>query len=138
MPSSAAQQKDKLEKLAADQHSIAFTICTIEPDQPVGLTFFTRIDWAGRAAVFYIAVAEKENWSKGYGSETVRMMVEYAFKTLNLNRIQLHVTVGNERAVKAYKKAGFQVEGTLRQAMYFEGRYHDFYVMAVLKEQFAV
>jgi RimJ/RimL family protein N-acetyltransferase len=136
LPASPEQQRIKIEKLTADQHSIAFTICTIDPDLPVGLTFFTRIDWAGRAAVFYIAIAEKENWSKGYGSEVTKMMADYAFKTLNLNRIQLHVHVENEKAVKAYKKAGYQIEGTLRQAMYFDGRYRDFYVMAVLKEQY--
>jgi RimJ/RimL family protein N-acetyltransferase len=85
-------------------------------------------------AVYYIAIAEKENWSKGFGKEVTNMMVEYAFETLNLNRIQLHVSVENERAVNAYKKVGYQIEGTLRQAMFHHGRYVDFFVMGILKE----
>ena len=85
-------------------------------------------------AVFYIAIAEKENWSKGFGKEATRLMVDYAFKTLNFNRIQLHVSVENERAVNAYKNAGFVIEGTLRQAMYHKSKYVDFYVMGILKE----
>jgi diamine N-acetyltransferase len=60
-------------------------------------------------------------------------MVDYAFKTLNLNRIQLHVYVGNARAVEVYKNVGFKVEGTLREAMYHNGAFCDFYVMGLLR-----
>ena len=134
LATSIDQQRNKIQKLKSDPHSIAFSICSIDPDEPVGLTYFTRIDWVGRMATFYIAIAEKENWSKGYGSEATQMMVDYAFGTLNLNRIQLHVSVENERAVKVYEKIGFKNEGRLRQAMYFDGKYHDFYLMAVLRE----
>lgn len=134
LPTAPDQQKDKMQKLKDDPRSIVFTICRIDPDSPVGLTYFTRIDWVGRMATFYIAIAEKENWSRGYGSEATRMMVDYAFDTLNLNRVQLHVSVANERAVKAYEKVGFKNEGRLRQAMYFDGKYHDFFLMAILRQ----
>ena len=86
-------------------------------------------------ATFYIAIAEKENWSKGFGKETTRLMVDYAFETLNLNRVQLHVTVENERAVKVYKDIGFKIEGTMKQAMFHQNHYSDFYLMAILKEE---
>ncbi len=135
LPTGLEEQRAVLRKRAADSNTIQFTIATREPDKPIGITSFLRIDWVGRMAIFYIAIAEKENWSKGYGSETTRMMTDYAFGTLNLNRIQLHVSVENKAAVHSYKKAGFQVEGTLRQAMFHNNHYSDFYVMGMLKEE---
>ena len=60
-------------------------------------------------------------------------MVDYAFATLNLNRIQLHVSTENERAIDVYEKIGFKIEGKLREVMFFENHYVDFYVMGILK-----
>lgn len=131
-PTSLEMQRDKAGREISDHNTIVFTICSLNPDHVVGKTAFYRIDWVGRTAVFYIAIAEAKNWSVGFGQETTNLMVDYAFETLNLNRIQLHVHAGNQRAVNVYKKAGFQTEGTLRQAMFHNGRYCDFYVMGIL------
>lgn len=134
LPTSPEEQKSRIKSHMEDHKTIFMIICDKENNQAIGCTAFFRIDWVGRMAVYYIAIAEKENWSKGFGKEVTKLMVEYAFETLNLNRIQLHVSVENERAVNAYKKAGYQIEGTLRQAMFHQGRYVDFYVMGILKE----
>ncbi len=134
-PTSVEKQKEKLLKLDKDHHAIILTICTIDPDQAIGITEFVRIDWIGRMATFYITIADKANWNRGYGREATKLMVDYAFNTLNLNRIQLHVSVENERAVKVYREIGFKIEGTLREAMYFDGCYHDFFLMALLKNE---
>ncbi len=133
IPTTIEQQREKAEKFVSDPNSVVFTICRNEDNEPVGQTALLRIDWVGRMAIFYIGIADKENWSKGYGSEATRMIIDYGIKTLNLNRIQLHVAVENEAAVKVYEKTGFKIEGTLRQAMFHEGRYCDFYVMGLLK-----
>lgn len=63
-------------------------------------------------------------------------MVKYAFDILNLNRLHLHVCAENDKAVKAYQKAGYTIEGTLRQAMYHHNRYIDFFVMGMLREEY--
>ncbi len=134
-PTSPEEQWEKIKKWMDDPHTVVFTIATINPDQPIGLTAFARIDWTGRMATFYIAIAQEKNWSKGYGTEATQLMTDYAFNTLNLHRIQLHVSVDNPRAVKTYQKVGFQIEGKLREAMYFDGRYHDFFLMSLLKHE---
>ncbi len=136
LPTSIEAQRKRIEKRLQDHSTVFFAVCTIKPDKPIGITSFVRIDWVGRMATFYIAIAEKENWSKGYGKEATQLMVDYAFNTLNFNRVQLHVSVENERAIKAYEKVGFIKEGTLRQAMYFDNHYIDFYLMAILKEDY--
>lgn len=135
-PTGLQSIKDKWTKLQEDSKTIVLIICTINPDNPIGIVAFHRIDWVGRMAIFYIAIAETENQSKGYGSEATELIMDYAFNTLNLNRIQLHVAVENEKAIKVYKGKGFEIEGTLRQAMFRDGKYHDFYVMGLLNEDY--
>ncbi len=134
LPTSIETHKERIQERLKDHHTILFTVSTIDPDQAIGVTALFRIDWIGRMAVFYLAIAAKEHWSKGYGSEVTRLMVDYAFRNLNLNRIQLHVSAENTAAIKIYEQTGFKKEGTLRQAMYFNGQYIDFFVMAILRE----
>jgi diamine N-acetyltransferase len=135
-PVTKQQLTEKMQQLASDPNAVVLTISSREDDQPLGQTALLRIDWVGRMAIFFLGIADKENWSKRYGSEAVKMIIKYAFDTLNLNRIQLHVAVENQAAVKIYQKQGFQIEGTLREAMYHEGRFSDFYVMGILKSAY--
>ena len=62
-------------------------------------------------------------------------MVDHAFATINLNRIQLLVYEYNERAIRIYDRIGFTKEGVLRQENYREGRYWDTWVMSILREE---
>jgi RimJ/RimL family protein N-acetyltransferase len=79
-----------------------------------------------------IVIGEKDFWNKGFGTEAMRLMVDYGFSTLNLNRIHLHVYETNPRGIHCYEKVGFQQEGRLRQAHYLEGRYIDILAMSIL------
>ena len=135
-PANSQSIKEKWEKLINDHHCIVFMICAKNSKKSMGLVAFHRIDWVGRMAIYYIAIAEPENRSKGFGTEATNLSIDYAFNTLNLNRVQLHVAVDNKQAITVYKKMGFKIEGTLRQAMYRNGKYHDFYVMGLLKDEF--
>jgi len=135
-PTTLEQVKTELNSWANSKEIILFTICTKKDNQPVGQTAFVRIDYVSRAAVFYIAIYDPDFWSSGYGGEATTMMLKYAFDILNLNRIQLHVCCDNEKGVKAYKKAGYVIEGTLRKAMYHNNNYCDFYVMSILRDEY--
>lgn len=124
------------ERIAQQIHSkesIVLTIVEKITDLAVGQTAFFRIDWVSRAAIFYLALLKPACWGRGYGTEATQLMVDYAFETLNLNRIQLHVCAENIAAIKIYQKVGFVQEGVLRQAMFHHNRYSDFWVMGMLK-----
>lgn len=133
LPTNAETQKEKIAALINNPNTILFTICKKSDNQPIGQTYLIRIDWVGKMATFYLGIADKENWSKGFGSDTVKLILNYAFSELNLNRIQLHVAEKNTAAIKIYKKHGFIIEGKLREAMYQHGRYWDFNLMGILK-----
>ena len=57
---------------------------------------------------------------------------------LNLNRIFLNVFENNPRAIRAYEKAGFVLEGRLRQAEFKDGKYIDILVMSILKDDYLI
>lgn len=128
--------KEEINNWLKNDENILFTICEKESDKVIGLTGLFRVDYVSRAAVFFIAIYDPEFWSKGYGGEATKFVIRYSFDILNLNRLQLHVSVENEKGVMAYKKAGFTIEGTLREAMYHNDKYVDFYVMGLLRGEY--
>ena len=82
-----------------------------------------------------IMIGDKSCWSKGHGTDALRVLLRFAFDEMNMNRVQLHVFAFNERAQVAYRKAGFVEEGRRREAIYTEGAYHDTIVMSALRDE---
>ncbi len=101
----------------------------------IGNLGFMDINHHDRSAELGIAIGEKQFWGQGYGTEALQLLVQHGFENLNLNRIYLHVYETNPRAVCSYEKAGFSVDGRLRQARYLEGRYVDVFLMSILKDE---
>jgi [ribosomal protein S5]-alanine N-acetyltransferase len=90
-----------------------------------------------KVAGFGIVISDKKSWGKGYAGECIKLLGDFVFKRLKYNRWRLTVFVENKRAIKAYKKVGFKVEGRIRQAVLsrIDKRFHDEYVMSVLREE---
>jgi diamine N-acetyltransferase len=103
----------------------------------IGSLAFDHIDWRVAAAEFGIVIGDKRYWNQGYGTEAVRLLLQFGFNTLNLNRIYLHVYETNPRAVRAYEKAGLTIEGRERQAEFRNGNYIDALRMSILKIEFS-
>nr|WP_245837279.1 GNAT family protein [Virgibacillus phasianinus] len=64
------------------------------------------------------------------------LLLEFGFGILNLHRIGLDVFEYNARAIKAYKKLGFQEEGVIRDELFYDGKFHDSILMGVLRKEF--
>jgi RimJ/RimL family protein N-acetyltransferase len=126
---------DNMLRRPAEQHVMVIEIKLDESWIPVGNFGFNTIDWRCRAADVGIFIGEKQYWNQGYGTEVMRLMLSYGFKTLNLNRIALEVYETNPRAIRSYEKAGFVREGCKRQAMYKNGEYVDVIMMSVLRSE---
>jgi len=92
-------------------------------------------DAVNSCAELGILIGDKSEWNKGYGSEVMSLLVRHCFETLNLNRAFLRVYTDNIRAVRSYEKAGFILEGRLREAVYKFGKYDDVLIMSVLRSE---
>ena len=117
------------------EHPKGIEIETPEGWQLVGNTSFHDLDWTHRAAEVGIFIGDKRYWSQGYGSEAMRLMLRYGFNDLNLHRIYLYVYADNLRGIHSYEKVGFIKEGTLRDAVFKNGRYQDVVEMSVLRPE---
>ena len=83
-----------------------FSIHALEDDLLLGDVGLEVVNWGSRDAFVGIGIGEPDYWGKGYGTETMQLILRYAFTELNLNRVTLNVFEYNERAVRSYEKAG--------------------------------
>lgn len=86
-----------------------FIVCLSDgcQDVPVGTTFIKNIDCNEGCGEFGIILGEKNARGKGYSSEAMRLILEYAFETLDLSMIYLTVFADNIPGIRTYEKMGF-------------------------------
>ena len=107
-----------------------------ESNTAIGVMSLINIDTKNRNAECIIDIGEKEYWGKGYGTEALKTLLEYAFLELNLHRVSLRVFSLNEKAIRIYDKLGFVKEGVMRESLYRNGKWHDIIIMGVLKREY--
>lgn len=101
----------------------------------IGETMINEIDEELRCANFRIAIFQPNELGKGIGTWATEMTRDFAFEKLNLHRLELDVFSFNPRAKRTYEKAGFQVEGILKDAVVDGNTYADDILMAILEEE---
>jgi RimJ/RimL family protein N-acetyltransferase len=102
-------------------------------DDYVGEVVLNELDTANLSCNLRIALIGSRAFGKGYGSEALALVLDHAFGTTPLHRISLDVYTFNDRARHVYKKAGFVEEGVLRDALRWDGEWHDSVIMSVLR-----
>lgn len=80
----------------------------------------------------------REEWNKGYATETIKALVKFGFEVMNFNRIEATVTLGNDASIKALKKANFVQEGIFRERTIMKGEFVDDVILAILKKDYKV
>lgn len=115
--------------------ALAYTIHELPARRLIGFTTFSSLDADNGTVLFHITIGERDAWGRGLGTETTELMLEHAFERLGLNRVGLTVFAFNARAIRAYEKAGFRVEGRLREAIQRDGRHWDEIQMGVLRSE---
>jgi RimJ/RimL family protein N-acetyltransferase len=136
-PLSLAQVERRIADLAREQGTDAynFLICVAEDERPIGEVTLNDIDRANGSAEVGIFIGDPSEWGKGYGTDAVRAIVDFGFAELRLERIWLEVGVENPRAQRAYEKAGFTREATIRHDRWEDGRFTDGHLMSILHDE---
>ncbi len=97
----------------------------------LGEVVLKDLDPVNRSCGFRIALAGRRHFGKGYGTEATRLAVNHAF-AVGVHRVSLEVYDFNPRARHVYRKCGFVHEGTMRDALWWDGRWVDAHLMAAL------
>jgi RimJ/RimL family protein N-acetyltransferase len=109
----------------------------IEAGALLGHVRLDHIDLLDRRATLGIGIDDSAQLGKGLGSEAVTLVLGYAFNGLKLHRVSLRVVDYNLRAIRAYQKCGFVIEGREREAAFVDGVWHDDIMMAILDREHA-
>jgi RimJ/RimL family protein N-acetyltransferase len=112
-----------------------FAIHSIEDDRLIGTCGLGGDFYPSGEGFVGIGLGEREQWSKGYGTDAMLVILGYAFQELNLRRVTLSVSAYNPRAIRSYEKAGFVHEGRSRNFFLRDGKRWDIVFMGILREE---
>lgn len=126
-------EKKYLEENATPEST--FVIVTFD-DKLIGTVSLEKIDWINRCATLGIFIGDKDYRNKGYGTEAIKLILDYGFNYMNLFNIKLDVMEFNERGIKCYKKCGFKEAGRRRKCKFLNGKYYDLLNMDILRDEF--
>ena len=132
----AAAAERFFEKVNSDEDRVWFMVVLREHDRVIGEAGLLRMFPPWRATDLSIILGEVDAWGQGYGTEAIRLLLDYAFGSLNFHRVAIGVVGFNERALRFYERVGFQREGVQRDGYYHDGRYHDFAMMSMLEDEY--
>lgn len=119
------EQTDRLDLAIAD----------IRDDALVGEVALHELDAHNLSCGFRISLVGPHVYGQGYGRDATRSILAHGFDHVGLNRIELEVFDFNARARALYEAVGFTVEGVRRQALRWEGAWHDAVLMSILADE---
>jgi RimJ/RimL family protein N-acetyltransferase len=105
-------------------------------DQVIGEAGLLRMFKPWRCTDMTIIIGEKDAWGKGYGTESGRLLLDYAFERLGFHRVSVGVVALNERALRFWEGLGFKKEGIERDGYYCDNEYSDFIMMSILEDEY--
>ena len=119
-----AEQPDRLDLAIIDQAS---STC-------VGEVVLNELSPDNESCSFRILIGPAGR-DRGLGTEATRLIIQHAFRTTTLHRIELEVFAFNPRAQHVYEHSGFTFEGKRRDAHKFDGDYIDALTMSILRSE---
>jgi RimJ/RimL family protein N-acetyltransferase len=138
-PLSPAQLKKKygvIEKEADEGKNLFyFTIRMRLDDRLIGFAKLYWIEWSNGAGLIQLGIGDPADRNHGYGSETLRMLLRYAFAELNLYHLTAFIPEYNQVALHIFSKARFIEEVRRRHALNRCGRYWDLLHFGILRQE---
>ena len=111
---------------------------TIEADGiAIGLIGLLDIDFQNYKAEYYITIGNREYLGKGIAFQASKLLLDYAFYELRLNRIFLFTEYNNTAAQRLFEKIGFKKEGLAQDDLFYKGRYVSRFLYGICKDDFA-
>ena len=137
-PTNDEQVSEFFEDVLSGDDGVRCLAC--DGETPLGIVTLTESqygpDETSRARSAELAYwFSPEHHEQGFGSDAAARMVQYAFEDRNLRRLQARAGSFNDASVGLLESLGFEREGTLREAAWFRGDYHDMYWYGLLREE---
>ena len=124
-------------KVVNDDTTIMFSIKSNESNELIGCCGFVYINWVHKNAdlSLYIGLNNEYIDDKGYAEESCRLLFNYGFNELNLNKIWTEIYEFDNKKEILYKKLGFNQDGMLRENYWYDGKWWDSRILSILKKE---
>lgn len=134
-PTSQAKTEAWFSKNLLAANRVDFAFIRNDDSAVIGFGGFINVNTKARKAELYIFVGDKSCWGKGFGRDGYKLLVNYGFGELGLERIYLYQLAENDRAVRATAALGWKTEGLLRKDIWSHGDLKDQYVLSILRDE---
>jgi RimJ/RimL family protein N-acetyltransferase len=134
-PRSESASREWLEERQRARDAFLFGVRLREGDQLIGVVELDGILWNQQVSWLSIGIGDAARRGQGYGAQALQLALDFAFRELNLHRVQLTVFAYNAAAIALYQKLGFQREGTFREFLHRDGQRYDMYLYGLLRRE---
>lgn len=124
-PVSEAEQLKWFEHQERSRDVLRCIVALKENGKAIGTIILSDIDQKNATGHIHIKMSKDGGRGKGYGTDAVNTMVQYAFEELRLNCIYANILSYNEASIKLFERCGFKRDGVLRQRVYKKGKFID-------------
>lgn len=122
----------KWERYAKEDSEYQFGIFLTSIQELIGTINLFQVFRGSLQSAFIGYFLDKNHNGNGYTSEAVKLIVDYAFETLDLHRIEAGVMPHNIGSIRVLEKNGFHKEGMARKNVKINGLWEDHQVLAII------
>jgi len=134
------QKRDEVNKTFSDynssEESIVFAVRLLSDNKIIGIAGFDDIVKCNEVATLFVGIGLSALRGKGYGKESLNLLLNYGFDTMKLHRIQLNVLEFNISAIKLYESVGFKREGVFREFVLRDKLRYNMFLYGLLKSEY--
>lgn len=114
---------------------LRLAICNYDTEMAVGLIDLFEFDPKNNRAGIGILIKNNDDRNQGIGTESLELLIKYAFYNLNLNQLYANIDSENVASLKLFAKFGFQKIGIKKQWNLVNGKYKDEILFQLINQQ---
>lgn len=137
-PKSEQALREWIRKVQSSDNCFSFAIRPKDRDEIIGYIELSDIQWWNGVGTLGIGIGTSDQRGNGYGSEALKLVLDFAFNEINLHRVQLNTFSYNKSAILLYEKIGFKREGVYREFINRDGQRWDMYLYGILKNEWKI
>lgn len=138
-PQSIEESKEWIIKSTQKAQSMSdykFVVVNKKINEVIGVANLNNVNLINRNTKLSIVIMN-EFQNKGYGTEALKLLLDFSFKTLNLELVIIDVMSNNDRGIKVYEeKIKFKRDGTLRKRGFKNNKYYDEIYLSMTKKEY--
>lgn len=134
--SSVRDRKWIEDKIFNNNLQLYLMLCTKDGGAPVGYIAIINIDYLNRKAQYGGIVISNQYSGKGFGTEATKLLLHHVFEEMGMNMFYGYWREDHKASLKMAEKSGFKIDGLFRDYVYKQGKFHNAYILSMLKAEY--